>query len=236
MQRDSQADRQVQSGVVDTGSRGAVTGGGHLNALRDFIIDEFVRLGVDRQNVFTNRGVILPGYYRPSKKWDIVIVDAHRLVAAIELKSHVGPSFGNNFNNRVEEAIGNATDLWQAYKDREFGGVTPWLGYVLVLEDAVGSNSKIIMPKMEFPPDSVFDNTSYMERYKIFCERLQKERLYDAVWFVTTGRGAQGTAGEPGPEISYSAFAAGIAGRVAFINALKRPEPDHFDFGESPEN
>jgi hypothetical protein len=33
------------------------------------------------------------------------------LVATVEVKSQVG-SFGNNFNNRVEEAIGSATDFW----------------------------------------------------------------------------------------------------------------------------
>ena len=37
-----------------------------------------------------------------------------QLVTAIEFKSQVGPSFGNNFNNRVEEAIGNAADIWIA--------------------------------------------------------------------------------------------------------------------------
>jgi len=35
---------------------------------------------------------------------------------AIELKSRVG-SFGNNVNNRTEEAIGNAADIWRAYEE-----------------------------------------------------------------------------------------------------------------------
>ena len=43
------------------------------------------------------------------------VVDG-RLLAVIELKSQVGPSFGNNFNNRTEEAIGSAVDFWTAYR------------------------------------------------------------------------------------------------------------------------
>ena len=38
----------------------------------------------------------------------VVTEPATRLVMAIELKSQVGASFGNNYNNRTEEAIGNA--------------------------------------------------------------------------------------------------------------------------------
>lgn len=57
----------------------------------------------------------MPGYYRRAKNWDIVVTDRGILVAAIECKSQVG-SFGNNFNNRTGEAIGNAVDLWRAYE------------------------------------------------------------------------------------------------------------------------
>ena len=58
----------------------------------------------------------LPGFYRPTKKWDLVVVRDGRLCAAIEMKSQVGPSFGNNFNNRTEEAVGSSVDLWRAYQ------------------------------------------------------------------------------------------------------------------------
>jgi hypothetical protein len=53
-----------------------------------------------------------PGFFRPTKHWDMLVVYRGELVAALEFKSQVGPSFGNNFNNRSEEAIGTAHDLW----------------------------------------------------------------------------------------------------------------------------
>jgi len=59
----------------------------------------------------------LPGYYRSEKKWDLIALSGGELVAAMEFKSQVGPSFGNNFNNRCEEAIGSATDFWVAFRE-----------------------------------------------------------------------------------------------------------------------
>ena len=64
------------------------------------------------------------------------MVSDGQLVTAMEFKSQVGPSFGNNFNNRSEEAIGSATDIWVAYREGRFGKTpTPFLGYFFLLED-----------------------------------------------------------------------------------------------------
>jgi hypothetical protein len=64
-----------------------------------------------RAHVYCEKYVELPGWYRPEKKWDLLIVSDGKLLAGIEFKSQVG-SFGNNYNNRTEEAIGSATDIW----------------------------------------------------------------------------------------------------------------------------
>jgi hypothetical protein len=53
----------------------------------------------------------LPGFFRPTKEWDLLAIHDGKLLAVIEAKSQVGPSFGNNFNNRTEEAMGSALDL-----------------------------------------------------------------------------------------------------------------------------
>ena len=51
----------------------------------------------------------------------MLVIDRDQLIAALEFKSQVGPSFGNNFNNRTEEAIGTAHDLWTAYREGALG-------------------------------------------------------------------------------------------------------------------
>lgn len=56
----------------------------------------------------------LPGFFRPTKKWDLLVVREGQLLVALEAKSQTGPSFGNNFNNRTEEAIGTGTTLLAA--------------------------------------------------------------------------------------------------------------------------
>ncbi len=86
------------------------------------IANQFAPL-VEVGAVIRRTGTIpLPGFYRRAKNWDIVVTFENTLVAAIECKSQVG-SFGNNFNNRTEEAIGNAVDLWRAYEAGYVGSV-----------------------------------------------------------------------------------------------------------------
>jgi len=101
------------------------------NSLLSFL---FFTTGVERiaTNGLTNADIkisssalTLPGFFRPTKRWDILVIHKEALIAAIELKSQAGPSFGNNFNNRVEEAIGTANDFWTAFRDGAFGDRTP---------------------------------------------------------------------------------------------------------------
>ena len=167
-------------------------------------------------------GVELPGYYRPTKKWDLVVISNDRLVAAIELKSQVGPSFGNNFNNRTEEAIGNAVDVWRAYEEGTFGAVRPWLGYVFLLEETPRSITPVRVAQGVFRPEPIFQDTSYKDRYGILCQRLVRERLYDAACFVTSSRDPDSPINQPYDELSFANFTAAIAGRAAYIKALER--------------
>lgn len=113
--RGSQATKQYETGTRDAGARSEVTGGKHLDEFLALLIDVVRRAGFSDEDLRFRTGVELPGYYRPTKKWDLVVIRAGRLCAAIEMKSQVGPSFGNNVNNRSEEAVGNSVDLWLAY-------------------------------------------------------------------------------------------------------------------------
>ena len=89
----------------------------------DGFIDLFTEIsgeeGMSRACVHATK-TTLPGYFRPEKDWDFLVVADGQLIATVEFKSHVGPSFGNNFNNRVEEALGNATDLDTAFREDAF--------------------------------------------------------------------------------------------------------------------
>ncbi len=160
----------------------------------------------------------LPGFYRPSKQWDLVVATRERLFAAVELKAHVGPSFGNNFNNRVEELLGAAVDIWEAYEK----GVlpvqpAPWLGLLLLIEDCVSSQRPVRTPRGLFPVDEEFTHASYVKRYEIFCRRLLRERRYDGACLLLSPRPAgdrNAEYSEPVYDLSAKSFLTRLAGHV----------------------
>jgi restriction endonuclease XhoI-like protein len=127
------------------------------------------------------------------------------LVAVVEVKSQVR-SFGNNFNNRVEEALGNATDFWAAYREGIFSpSQKPWIGYLFMLEEREASirATKPITLK-PYKVDEAFQRRSYAKRYELVCERLVRDRLYDAACFFTSNAqtGKRGEYKEPSQELS----------------------------------
>lgn len=213
--REGQAQRQRASGRIDAGLRGAVTGGAHMDAMAELMEQIFIDAGFPPSSVSRGSAVELPGYFRPEKKWDLVVLHGDALAAAIEFKSQVGPSFGNNYNNRTEEAIGNAVDIWTAYREGRFGTVRPWLGYLFLLEEAAGSTRPVRVKQPFFEVDPIFIDASYKKRYEHLCRRLVLERLYDAACFITASPGPSSPIHEPSPDLSFMTFAKAIRARAA---------------------
>ena len=166
--------------------------------------------GIQEEHVFYHKSLELPGFFRPTKEWDLLVVKDGRLIAAIEAKSQVGPSFGNNFNNRTEEAMGSALDLWTAYREGAFNsGIQPFLGYFFMLEDCPASQRPV---KVREPHSRVFPefvDAFYMNRYELFCRKLVLERHYTASAFITSSsiEGLQGRFSEPANDLSVEGFA-----------------------------
>lgn len=211
--RDRQADRQQAEGKLDAGTRGSVTGGQHLNAMALLIADVFADAGIRP----TGDTRLLPGYYRASKNWDVVVTYEGAVVAIIELKSQVG-SFGNNFNNRIEEIVGQSLDLWRAVRERLLGPIRPWFGYVMLLESHERSRSLLRTPTTLYPVDPEFIDTRYIDRYQIAFKRLLLEGDMNAACLVTTDR-EQDEVAYPDRTMTFTAFATAIYGRVAEVMA-----------------
>lgn len=167
---------------VDQGKRGGATAGKNLDGFRDLLVRVIRKTGQGKAKVFKNKsGVILPGHFRPSKQWDLVVMMGERLIAAVELKSLGGPSFGNNANNRCEEALGSGLDFAVAQREGLLGaGATPFIGYFIVVEDEEKSRIPPVRgnPSVHFRKDPVFEAASYQQRMRILCERMMQERLY----------------------------------------------------------
>jgi type II restriction enzyme len=193
--RQEAAQKQIEAGKIDAGERSGVTAGKNLDGFIALIIDLVEANGLSRDDVHRGRALVtLPGYFRSTKVWDLIVVREGRLIAAIELKSHVGPSFSNNFNNRTEEAIGTAHDLNTALREGAFGAhPRPFVGWLMVVEDAPKSRSPVRSVSKHFPVFSLFEGTSYLQRYDILCQRLVQEQLYTAASVIASTRGAAST-------------------------------------------
>lgn len=222
--RGAQKSRQLTAGAADQGDRGAVTGGKQMNGFIKTLCALIARSGVPDACIHREKALELPGYYRPTKQWDLLVISGGQLLAVIELKSQVGPSFGNNFNNRTEEAMGSALDLWTAYREGAFRtSDRPWLGYVFLLEDCEKSRAPVKVEEPHYPVLPEFKTASYMKRYELFCEKLVRERHYEAAAFLTSPRsaGGRGDYAEPNPSLSFRGLAASLLGKTVSHAAVR---------------
>lgn len=222
--RETQARKQgTKTGVRDAGARSAVTGGGQMDGFVELVRDLLEESGVNRPVIFCDRGVDLPGWFRPEKKWDLLVVADGCLIAAIEFKSQVG-SFGNNYNNRTEEAVGSATDLWAAYREGAFKpSLRPWLGYMMLLEEAPGSTRPVRAQEPHFKVFDEFRSSSYATRYEILMTKLVRERLYDAACFLMSSRleGPKGSYREPVSELGFGNFTTSLMAKALAIKRTR---------------
>lgn len=217
--RDAARLKQIESGRTDQGGRASVTGGKNMDGFIALVRDIVRANGLAHAGIHQKRAVVtLPGFFRPTKLWDLVVMHKGELIAAIELKSHVGPSFGNNFNNRTEEAVGTAHDFWTAYREGAFGKQPrPFAGWLMLVEDAPKSRTPVRDKSPHFPVLEEFRGANYLQRYDLLCQKLVREQLYTSAAMVTSPRMAKGT----GEFTSLSSmtelktFVTSLAGHVA---------------------
>ena len=214
---DRQAARQ-STGDADRGRRSAVTGGKQMDGFCSLVNYIVTENGLPEASMFVRDRREIPGYFRPTKEWDMIVIHEGHLVVAIEFKSQRGPSFGNNFNNRTEEALGNSTDLWTAFREGAFGldRPRPWLGWVMLLEDCPGSTTPVAVAEPHFRVFEEFRGASYAKRYELLLRKLVLEKLYDAAAFLmaTEVGGPKGIYREPTSDLTMKKFLASLAGHV----------------------
>ena len=217
--RDAAQIKQLQTGKTDAGSRGAVTGGKNMDGFVSLLIELIKANGLKDADIIRDGRIqlTLPGYFRPTKMWDVLVLRRNRLIGAIELKSQVG-SFGNNFNNRTEEAIGTAHDLWTAYREGSFGDAPrPFVGWLMLVEDAPSSRSPVMDRSLHFPVRPEFQGASYLERYNLLCKKLVQEQLYTTAAVIASPMTAirTGVFSDVSEMSSLKNFVASFAGHIA---------------------
>lgn len=201
--------RLSSSITTQEGGRGSVIGGKNLDGFSELIRDVALFSEIPTENIIVTgkAKLTIPGYFRPTKMWDALVVYKRHLVAAFELKSQVGPSFGNNFNNRSEESIGSAVDFWTAHRESGFrastgdelielaDGKPPFLGYLMLLEECPASTSSVRVDESHFKIFPEFEGSSYAKRYQILIERLVAEKWYSSASLILSDRDNGGNTG-----------------------------------------
>lgn len=216
-------------------------------------LDGFVDLftWIVHNNGLTNAEIIqgdeakLPGFFRPSKAWDVVVLNNGELIAAIELKS-IADSFGKNFNNRTEEVLGSGIDLQTAFEENAFAGLSRlFTGYLILVEDCPETLKsrqiqmkyfKVMKEFMKNPEmfesdyskqDNGFfpkiDGIGYMDRFDLMCKRLVQKQLYTSACVIKSPRTAinDGSYSKVSAETSIIVFLAELAAYISKVAALQ---------------
>lgn len=230
--------KQVEAGRIDTGTRSEVTGGTQMGALEVLVADILCEAGLKRLDVRTRTSLELPGYFRATKKWDLIVISEGRLVLAMEFKSQAGKSIGNNVNNRSEEAVGSAKDIWTAYREGRFGqdAPPPFLGYLFLLEERDNVKLPVTNKEPYFKVDPAFrgeaytaknglvkyKGVTYAERYGLLCRRLVLERIYNAACFMMATNSRSTVISQPAHDLTFARFTAALRGHaVTFLESQR---------------
>jgi len=82
--RKAQKDKQNKRGISDAGSRSAVTGGTQMDGFITLFKDLIFYAGIDKQHIHEKKALELPGFFRPTKEWDLLVIKNGQLIVAIE--------------------------------------------------------------------------------------------------------------------------------------------------------
>ncbi len=217
--REAARQKQIESSKADQGERAGVTAGKNMDGFLALMLELIKANGLAHAEIYQNRAMLtLPGYFRPTKLWDLLVIYKGQLIAAVELKSQVGPSFGNNFNNRTEEAIGTAHDLWTAFREEAFGKQPrPFVGWLMMVEDAPESRRPVRDSSPHFAVFEEFKGASYLKRYDLLCQRLVQEQLYTTATLIAAERSAvdSGDYSQLSSMTGLKSFVTAFAGHIA---------------------
>lgn len=229
--RSDQADEQRTSVNSTRGRRAEVLGGQQMDGFAGLIEDVLVEIGVPRDDVKHDYYATLPGYYRHEKEWDTAVVHDGNLLAVIEYKS-IASSFGNNLNNRTEEAIGSFTDLLEAYEAGAFEpSPQPFIGYLMLMADNDESRSIPDPREVHFDVDPEFRGASYVERVEQLCLRMVRKRTVNQSALILTNQddGPDGEFWVPNQELALERF---VRSLVAHVRGHVRIQDSLENYGE----
>jgi hypothetical protein len=185
---------------MDHGRRSAVTGCKQMDGFCELVDWVLRENGLGEASIYVRSDRQLPGFFRPTKEWDMLVVHDGRTVAAIAFTLHRVPPLPSDTSTRIEETIGMAEGMWTAFRQGANGRSRPrpWLGWVMLVEDSTAS-------------------CSHGRRHEQILRKFTHERLFDsAALLASPGRGGtHGVLVEPIDDLSLKRLLISLSSRVA---------------------
>lgn len=204
---------------------GGVLNGQTMDGFADMLKDILIKNGVTDSEIIMGRSAKLPGYFRMSKDWDMIVLKRYpdgskKLLAVIEFKSMHG-SVGNNLNNRTEEAVGSSYDLLKAFEHGAFGASRPYLAYIYVMSDHPSNKKGQIRKEMLFEPIEEYMKfprtnmpANYEERAELFMVKMVQEQLYSNCALIVADMDIAGKYRTPNQDISIEILVRSLVGHI----------------------
>ena len=84
--------RQIESGKDDQGERGGVTAGKNMDGFIALVLDIVCANGLAHADIHQKRSVLtLPGFFRPTKQWDLLVASQGNWSQLSNLKAKSDP-------------------------------------------------------------------------------------------------------------------------------------------------
>lgn len=71
--RATQRQKQETGGKADQGLHSAVTGGAQMDGFIDLFTELIIQAGIPLRYIYRKKAVELPGFFRPTKEWDLLV-------------------------------------------------------------------------------------------------------------------------------------------------------------------
>jgi hypothetical protein len=137
--------------------------------------------GLPEARVHTRHGLELPGFFMPTRPWDIVVMHEGRLVAALAIRARTAQSLENGFVALGEEALCTGKEMDALCRKQAFGpGLRPWFGWLVLLEDgsALARPAAMAPTLLQVVPE--YRHSTHAEWYGLLLRKLERERIFDA--------------------------------------------------------
>ncbi len=172
--------------------------------------------------VHTRHELELPGFFMPTRKWDMVVMHEGRLVAALGIKARTAQASENGLVAMTEEAICTGKEMDTLCRRQAFGpGLRPWFGWLVLQEDSPAITRPAPATATFFRILPEYRNSSQAERCERLLRELERHRLFDACALLLCNeeRKESGDYREPARDLGIKPFLAHLAGHAGVFAA-----------------